>query len=108
MGIERMLIDGSQNQELQNYLNENSYETASLGETSADELVAQPSSGGEGSQVDILRDHNEIAARYDEMTSLAGQVKDYENDVYADHMALDLYRTKGKSKNKISFKDLSL
>ena len=108
MGIERMLVDGSQNQELQNYLNEKAYETASLGETSADELVVQPSSGGEGSQVDILRNHDDIATKYDEITSLAGEVKDFENDVYADHLALDLYRSKGKSKNKISFKDLSL
>ena len=34
-----MLQDSSNNEELQQYLNEKSYETASLGETSADELV---------------------------------------------------------------------
>ena len=66
MGIGRMLVDGSQNEELQNYLNERSYESASLGETSADELAVQSSSAGEGSQVDILRYHDEITARYDE------------------------------------------
>ena len=39
---------------------------------------------------------------------MAGQVKDYESNVYTDHLSLDLYRAKGKSKSKISFKDLSL
>lgn len=32
----------SHNEELQQYLNEKAYETASLGETSADELAAVP------------------------------------------------------------------
>jgi hypothetical protein len=32
----------SSNEELQQYLNEKAYETASLGETSADELAAVP------------------------------------------------------------------
>ena len=103
-----MLVDGSQNEELQNYLNEKSYETASLGETSADELALQPSSGGEGNQVDILRSHDQITSSYDEAAQLSEQVKDYESDIYSDHLSLDLYRTKAKSKTKISFKDLSL
>jgi len=42
-GIERMLRNSSSNnEELQQYLNEKAYETASLGETSADELAAIP------------------------------------------------------------------
>lgn len=48
MGIESMLADNSNNDELQQYLNEKAYDTASLGETSADELQmiqAQSSSG---------------------------------------------------------------
>ena len=39
MGIESMLADNSNNDELQQYLNEKAYDTASLGETSADELL---------------------------------------------------------------------
>lgn len=42
-GIESMLRNSSSNnEELQQYLNEKAYETASLGETSADELAAIP------------------------------------------------------------------
>jgi hypothetical protein len=43
LGIDRMLSNSSSNnEELQSYLNERAYETASLGETSADELAAIP------------------------------------------------------------------
>lgn len=35
-------------------------------------------------------------------------MKDYETEVVQDHYSLDLYRTKGKTRSKISFNDLTL
>ena len=32
----------------------------------------------------------------------------YETELVNEHLSLDLYRSKGKTRNKISFKDLSL
>lgn len=62
------------NEELQQYLNEKAYETASLGETSADELVASPS---QVSDVDFYRE-SDINQRYKQGQLLAQSVQDYE------------------------------
>jgi len=35
-------------------------------------------------------------------------IKDYEHETVQDHLNLDIYRVKGKSRDRISFKDLSL
>jgi|LauGreDrversion4_2_1035121.scaffolds.fasta_scaffold57072_1 hypothetical protein len=61
LGIERMLKNKtSNNEELQQYLNEKAYETASLGETSADELAAVPQQTAE---VDFFRE-SDINQKY--------------------------------------------
>jgi hypothetical protein len=52
-GLKRMLTDHSNNDELQRYMDEKAYDTASLGETSADELVL-PSS--DSAEIDFYRD----------------------------------------------------
>lgn len=75
LGIERMLRSNvKDNEELQQYLNEKAYETASLGETSADELVASPS---QVSDVDFYRE-SDINQRYKQGQLLAQSVQDYE------------------------------
>ena len=63
MGIQRMLTDDKENEELQRYLDEKSYETASLGETSADELALRSASDLSDSEIDIYKT-DEISANY--------------------------------------------
>ena len=63
MGIQRMLADDKENEELQRYLDEKSYETASLGETSADELALRSASDLSDSEIDIYKT-DEISANY--------------------------------------------
>ena len=62
--IEKLLTSRKNNPALQKYLEEKSsnYDTASLGETSADELAVK--SGGEDSGIDILRG-NPITQSYE-------------------------------------------
>lgn len=43
-----------------------------------------------------------------ERRNLAAAVADYEQVVVQDHLALDLYRSKGKSYTQISFNDLTV
>ncbi len=43
-----------------------------------------------------------------ERLNLATAVADYEQVVVQDHLALDLYRAKGKKYSQISFNDLSV
>ena len=62
IGISKMLADSSENEDLQKYLNERAYDTASLGETSADEIIAVDTSSQE---IDFYRD-SEISKRYKE------------------------------------------
>ena len=104
-----MLEDNSNNEELEKYLTERSsgYESASLGETSADELqiVGSDSDGVAG--VDIYRDSPE-SKRYQEAEYLATAVQDYETSVIQHHRNKDLYYQKSKKFNQISFKDLNL
>ena len=112
MGIEKMLEDTSENEELQRYLDERHYETASLGETSADELALRDnSSAGElsdgASEIDIYRT-DEISAGYQRAQKLSNAIKDYEVELVQEHLKLDIYRAKGKTRNQISFNDLSL
>jgi len=78
----------SNNEELQQYLNEKAYETASLGETSADELAAVPQQTAE---VDFFRE-SDINQKYKQGQLLAQSIQDYEQIVVQDHLALDLYR----------------
>ena len=58
-----MLADDKENEELQRYLDEKSYETASLGETSADELALRSASDLSDSEIDIYKT-DEISANY--------------------------------------------
>ena len=108
LGIGRMLVDDDDNAELQQYLNEKSYDTASLGETSADELAVQASSDSDAHHIDVFRSEDEVSRSYQEASNLSSAIKDYESDVLSDHLNLDIYRAVGKSKANISFKDLSL
>ena len=108
LGIGRMLVDDDDNAELQQYLNEKSYDTASLGETSADELAVPASSDSDAHHIDVFRSEDEVSRSYQEASNLSSAIKDYESDVLSDHLNLDIYRAVGKSKTNISFKDLSL
>ena len=60
-----MLVDVSENEELQRYIDEKHYETASLGETSADELALREKTASDLSdtEIDIYRT-DEISAGY--------------------------------------------
>lgn len=107
LGIERMLADEKENDELQRYLDEKNYETASLGETSADELALRSASDLSDSEIDIYKT-DEISANYQRAQKLSNAVKDYEAELVQDHLGLDIYRAKGKTRNQISFKDLSV
>lgn len=58
-----MLTDDKENEELQRYLEERSYETASLGETSADELALRSASDMSDNEIDIYKT-DEISTSY--------------------------------------------
>jgi len=58
-----MLADDKENDELQRYMAEKSYETASLGETSADELALRSASDMSDSEIDIYKS-DEMSANY--------------------------------------------
>jgi len=58
-----MLSDDKENEELQRYLEERSYETASLGETSADELALRSASDMSDNEIDIYKS-DEISTSY--------------------------------------------
>lgn len=58
-----MLAEDKDNEELQRYLTEKSYDTASLGETSADELALKSASDISDSEIDIYKS-DEISANY--------------------------------------------
>lgn len=58
-----MLTDDKENEELQRYLEERSYETASLGETSADELALRSASDMSDNEIDIYKS-DEISTSY--------------------------------------------
>lgn len=90
-----MLANSTQNDELQNYLNEKAYETASLGETSADELSVVPPEQ-QAATVDFYRDSDQNRSLKERM-NLAQSVQDYEAVVVQDHLGLDLYRSKNKT-----------
>ena len=85
-------------------MNEKAYDTASLGETSADEMTVPQQEAGD---VEIYRD-SELDRNLNERLNLASAVADYEQEVVQDHLALDLYRSKGKKYAQISFNDLSV
>ena len=61
-------------------MEERSYETASLGETSADELVLKSSSDFSDTEIDIYKT-DEIAANYQRAQKLSNAVKDYESEL---------------------------
>lgn len=109
MGIEKMLVDTAQNEELERYIDERQYETASLGETSADELALreQTASDLSDTEIDIYRT-DEISSSYQKAQKLSNAIKDYETELVHEHLKLDIYRAKGKSRSKISFNDLTL
>ena len=58
-----MLADTSENEELQRYFDEKNYETASLGETSADELALRSETDLSDTEIDIYRT-DEITQSY--------------------------------------------
>ncbi len=108
--IEKMLKPRTNNPELQKYLEEKSnYETASLGETSADELAikTQTSDVDSDKRVDIYRD-SRIANHFDRVKELAAEVENYENKIVEQHRYLDINRAKGKNYVQISFNDLTV
>ena len=72
MGIQAMLTPNETNDELQAYMNEKAYDTASLGETSADELSMHHE---ESSGVEIYRD-SDLDRKLNERLNLATAVKD--------------------------------
>ena len=102
-----MLAETSENEELQRYIDERQYETASLGETSADELALRSASDLSDTEIDIYRT-DEISAAYQRAQKLTNAVKDYETELVQEHQMLDIYRAKGKTYNKISFNDLTV
>jgi hypothetical protein len=87
-------------------LAEKSYETASLGETSADEVMVQESPESAGG-VDIYRD-SDLSRVYTRASDLATAINDYETTVVEKYHAKDIFRVKGKSGKQISFIDLTL
>ena len=91
MGIGRMLVENESNEELARYLAERSYDTASLGETSADELALRTVSDASDNEIDIYKT-DEISQGYEKMSQLASAVDTYEKEVVEAHLALDLYR----------------
>lgn len=72
--IEKLLTPRSNNPELQKYLEDKAtnYDTASLGETSADELALKTSTAEEDSdkRVDIYRE-SRLANQYEKIQQLA-------------------------------------
>lgn len=58
-----MLTDNKENEELEQYIAEKSYETASLGETSADEVALRSASDMSDNEIDIYKS-DEISAGY--------------------------------------------
>ena len=75
-----MLADDKENEELQRYLEERSYETASLGETSADELALRSASDMSDSEIDIYKT-DEISTSYQKAQKLSSVIQDYENEL---------------------------
>ena len=105
--LDKLFTPRNNNAELQKYLEDKSnYETASLGETSADELALK---SGEDSdkRVDIVRASG-LAQSYEDEQRLAAQVAQYEKEIIDKYHKLDLYRAKGKPRAKISFNDMTL
>jgi hypothetical protein len=107
LGIGRMLEDSKDNEELARYLAEKSYESASLGETSADELAVVSPSAGSSGDLEIYR-QSAMSERYEEAKTLSANIEDYEKHIVEKHTQLDLYRAKNKTRGKISFNDLTL
>jgi len=95
MGITKLLESSRKdNEELERYLAEKSYESASLGETSADELAV--ASGSESTGVEVYRT-TQISNQYEDAKEIAAHVDQYEKSVVQEHLNLDLYRRKGKT-----------
>ena len=59
-----MLADEKENDELQRYIDEKNYETASLGETSADELALRSASDLSDNEMDIYKT-DDITSNYE-------------------------------------------
>lgn len=75
-----MLTDNKENEELEQYIAEKSYETASLGETSADEVALRSASDMSDNEIDIYKS-DEISAGYQRAQKLSNAVKDYETEI---------------------------
>ena len=93
-----MLADEKENDELQRYIDEKNYETASLGETSADELALRSASDLSDNEMDIYKT-DDITSNYERAQKLSNSMKDYESELVKEHLQLDIYRAKGKSRN---------
>lgn len=97
--ISKLLTPRNHNPELQKYLEEKAnYETASMAETSADELVIKQmsNSDNDSKSVDIYRD-SRLASEFDHLKQVAAEVEHYEKRVVEEYKHLDVYRAKGKS-----------
>eukprot|EP00347_Sterkiella_histriomuscorum_P004264 403361113 len=108
--IQKLLTPRTNNPDLQKYLEDKaSYETASLGETSADELALKSNQSDENSDksVDIYRE-NRLASEFDHLKNVAAQIEQYEEKVIEEYKNLDVYRAKNKSFRQINFNDLTL
>jgi len=69
IGIGKLLENKKENEELQRYLAERSYESASLGETSADELAIVNNSLSNG-ELEVYRD-SAISHKYEEAKAIS-------------------------------------
>ena len=78
-----------------------------MGETSADELALRSASDMSDNEMDIYKT-DDITSSYERAQKLSNSMKDYESELVKEHLQLDIYRAKGKSRNKISFNDLTL
>ena len=63
---------------------ERSYESASLGETSADELILVSNSASSG-DLEVYRD-SEVSKQYEEAKMIAGEVEQYEKEIVEKHL----------------------
>jgi hypothetical protein len=65
------------------------------------------SSDGLAADIDIFRP-NEVSQIYDFAKDQATKISNYENKIVSKYEQLDLYKSKGLTRGKISFNDLTL
>jgi len=123
--LESSLEPKYNNTELQRYLAERdasgnesgelSYETASIAEASTSDfdgekrhfLKPMSTSSDGGAEMQIFR-QSELSKKYDEARELACEMETYEDNIVRKYYDQDLYLSKGKTRSKITFNDLTL